>query len=161
MMASPGVGSLTITETWVCPCLQPTLPSFFMFLSISVSDSALSQGLTHQTRNLVHPLAWPGPCCAAGEGHSVWGHRVLVPTVPGLEHYLFVPVALTSWPAERLTLSAPATPSRLGACICSEEGPPSHPPGPQFPQTLSPSRDLHPAPQSQEHFFFLGETHIT
>ena len=75
--------------------------------------------------------------------------------MPGLEHCLFVPMALTSWPAGRLTLAGPAASRNW---LSEKVLPPSHP-GPQFPQMLFPRRDPYPVFLStwvlRTAFFFL------
>lgn len=118
------------------PHLQWSLPP--SHFSLCVSHFSLCLCPSPQTSQLLRP--WPGLGPAASEGCSVQDHRVSVPTVPGLEHCLFVPVALTSWPAGRLTLAGPAASrNRLSEKVL----PPTHP-GPQFPQMLFPRRDHYP-----------------
>lgn len=156
-MASPGGGvgrCLGIVRRGsMCLPVSPTISSiFFMFLSIpvSISVSALPPGLTHQFLKSTPP---PGPHCTAGD--TVWGHRVLVPTVPGPEHCLFVPMALTSRPAGRLTRAGPAGPRdrdpQKRGLLSAHLGlsfPRCSPPAETLPLLLSPTG-------LREHFFFF------
>lgn len=91
--------------------LHLSLMIAFIFLFLSICSSVFLSLPLPQASNPLPPTpphSWPGWGPAAHEGCSVQGHRVPVPTVPGLEHCLFVPMTLTSWPAGRLTLASPA-----------------------------------------------------
>lgn len=102
-------GILGLSGGGPCVCLmvlQPSRPPFLCF-SPSLSPSLYLPFPQASHISAWNPLRPPGPL---HHEDTVRGHRVLVPTVPGLEHCLFVPTALSSWPAGRLTPAGPAGP---------------------------------------------------
>lgn len=136
--------------------LHLSLMISFIFLFLSICSSVFLSLPLPQASNPLPPTpphSWPGWGPAAHEGCSVQGHRVPVPTVPGLEHCLFVPMTLTSWPAGRLTLASPAALQdqlalREGASFRHQTPPHRPAPGASVAPEVSPWRHPYPVPLS-------------